>query len=138
MKGSMLHIWWNCPKIRRFWNKIFQIVSKVTGLLVPKSPTTALLNIHIPTITKYSQKRIFLICLGSKLSIAKAWKCPKVSIQAAKRKMSWIMSQEKLASSLLDSSEQFQETWDPWATYEGLHLPLVSPNIKFLQWCPGG
>lgn len=93
------------------------------GLVVPKSPTTPLLNIHIPKITTFFQKLIFIILLGSKLSIAKAWKLPKVSVQAAKRKISCIMSQEKLASSLLDTSEQFRETWDSSATYVGLYLP---------------
>lgn len=42
--GSMLHIWWGCPKIRGFWNKIFYLIRRVTGIPVTKSPQIALLN----------------------------------------------------------------------------------------------
>lgn len=107
MTGSMLHVWWDCTKIRSFCNKIFQIISKVTRFLIPKSPTTALLNFLIPKVPKYSQKLIYFILLGTKLSIAKAWKHPKVSIQAANRNISWIISQKKLMNTLLDTSKQF-------------------------------
>lgn len=47
----------------------FQIASKVTGLVVTKSPSTALLNQLIPKVPKFSQKRIFFIFLGAKLTI---------------------------------------------------------------------
>lgn len=30
--GSMLHIWWDCPRIRDLWNKIFNIIKKITEL----------------------------------------------------------------------------------------------------------
>lgn len=87
MKGTMMHIWWECPKIRSFWNKIFHIISKVTALTVPKSPLTALLNHQIPGAPKYTHKLIFFILLGAKLTLAKAWKLPKVSIIVAKQKI---------------------------------------------------
>lgn len=38
--GSMLHIWWECPGIRGFWNNIFNIIQKVTGLQVPSNSST--------------------------------------------------------------------------------------------------
>lgn len=93
------------------------MIFKVTGVKVPKSPSVALLNFHIPKISKFTQKLIFFIFLGVKLTIAKSWKLPTVSFRAVKHKMSWIMSQEKMVSFLLDASQQFEETWEPWATY---------------------
>lgn len=70
MRGTMMHIWWDCPKIRGFWNKIFQIISKVMALTIPKFPLTDLLNQLIPKVPKFSQKLIFFILLGTKLTIA--------------------------------------------------------------------
>lgn len=120
LRGSMLHVWWECPKIRSFWNKIFHIASKITGLAIPRSPATALLN-HLPSkASKSTRKLIFFIFLGAKITLARSWKRPKVSITAAKRKISWIMFQEKMMSSILDTFSQFREVWDPWATYMGI------------------
>lgn len=128
MKGTMIHIWWECPKIRSFWTKIFQIISKVTALTVPRSPLTALLNHQIPGAPKYKHKLIFFILLGAKLTLAKAWKLPKVSVIAAKRKISWIMAQEKMVSSMLDTSVRFEKTWEPWAKYVGVGVPSLKVN----------
>ncbi|XP_073467157.1 coagulation factor XIII B chain-like [Aquarana catesbeiana] len=63
------------------------------------------------------------VCRGTKLSIAKAWKLPKVSIQTAKQKISWIMSQEKLVSSLIGHLPLVQDL-GTWANYVGIHKSL--------------
>ena len=112
--GSMAHIWWECPKIRRYWNKICNLIYKVSGLQISRSPEVALLNIHDPKIPKISRSLIHFILLGAKSTLAKAWKQPKASFMAAKRKISWIMTQEKVSSILLDSRDKFENIWEPW------------------------
>lgn len=42
--STMIHVWWECLKIRGFWNKMFNLICKVTGHLVPQTPSIALLN----------------------------------------------------------------------------------------------
>lgn len=59
---------------------------------------------------------------GSEAKIAKAWKQPRVSLMSTKRKISWIMSQEKLTGILLDKTNEFEATWEPWAKYLGIAL----------------
>lgn len=34
-KGSLLHIWWECPQILDFWDKIIQLYTTVTGRVNP-------------------------------------------------------------------------------------------------------
>ena len=86
----------------------------------PRSPSTALLNQLISKASKPSRKLIFFIFLGAKITLARAWKRPKVSIIAAKQKILWIMSQEKMVSSILDNFARFREIKDPWAKYMGI------------------
>lgn len=31
-EGTMLHTWWTCPKIKRFWIRIFNLVYSMTGV----------------------------------------------------------------------------------------------------------
>lgn len=120
--GSHLHILWQCPKIRSFWNKVFNLIRTVTGAVLSQDPTIALLNKNIPNITKYKQRLIHFMLLGAKITIGHAWKSPSVSFQLAKQKITWIMIQEKTSSIILDKSESFKCIWEPWAQYIGTSL----------------
>lgn len=114
--GSMLHIWWDCPRIRGLWNRIFHTIRKITGFPIQKSPQLALLNFPCPKIPKVVQRLMFIF-LGTKLTIARAWKRSTVSFLLGKRKISWIMSQEKTVSVLLDATSKHDAIWDPWVKY---------------------
>lgn len=124
--GSMLHIWCDCPKIRGLWNKIFNVIRKITELPMQKSPHLALLNFPCPKTPKLVQRLIIFIFIGTKLTIARAWKRPTVSFLLVKRKKSWIMTQEKTVSILLDTTTKHDAVWDPWARYISLP-PTTSP-----------
>lgn len=126
-QGTVLHIWWECPKIRGFWNGIFHLIRKITDTPIPKSPQIALLNGNIPKISKTTAKLIAFILTGAKISIAKAWKQPGVSLASARRKISWIMSQENLVSTIADSNKAFLAVWEPWARHVGISL---TPGVE--------
>lgn len=117
--GSLLHTFWECPKIREFWNGIFYLIRKTTGFAVQQSPTIALLNDNIPKVPKLSRSLIHFILLGAKITLAYAWKKPSVSLRQAKQKISWIMTQE-VASRILDTSDKFRPIWEPWARFLGI------------------
>lgn len=118
--GSLLHTFWECPKIRGFWNGIFHIIRKTTGYAIQQNPTIALLNYNIPRVPRLSRSLIHFILLGAKITLAHAWKKPSVSLRQAKQKISWIMTQEKVSSSILDTSDKFRLIWEPWARFLGL------------------
>lgn len=44
-KGSLLHIWWECPQICKFWDSIMQLYTIVTGEVIPNTPQITLLSI---------------------------------------------------------------------------------------------
>lgn len=124
--GSMVHIWWECHRIHSFWNKIFNLISKVTKCTVPRSPSVALLNVHMPQISKCKQQLIHFILLGAKLTIARDLETAKYYHNYP---ISWIMSQEKLASILADTAQKCENTWEPWALFVGVSLtPGILPS----------
>lgn len=111
--------------------KVFSMIYKVTTCQIPRSPEVAILNANVPGISKATQTLINFILLGTKISIAKAWKQPRPSFNAVKRKVSWIMAQEKLSSILTNTSLKFQTIWEPWAQYMGTSLiPGVQVRIN--------
>lgn len=47
LRGSFLHIWWECPKLRPFWLDIHAQIKIILDLELPDSPLESLL--HFPT-----------------------------------------------------------------------------------------
>lgn len=117
LTGSLYHIWWECPRIRGLWNKVFSSICKVTGIPVPKTPEIALLNGNPVGCAKPLQTLVHFILLGTKITIARAWKQPTVSLAAVKRKISWVMVQEKTVSILQSTTEKHDTVREPWKTY---------------------
>lgn len=122
LTGSMAHTWWECSRIKSYWNRMCSLIQRFSTHQIPKTPAIALLNAYVPKMSKSTRKLIHFMLLGAKLMIAKAWKQPKVSLLATKRKILGIMSQEKLTSILLDKTNEFKATWEPWAKYMGITL----------------
>lgn len=60
--GIMYHIWWECQRLRVFWNKFFALIQKISEILVPQQPRIALLNEPIENLPRCKQRLIFLCC----------------------------------------------------------------------------
>lgn len=120
--GTLLHVLWQCPRVRSYWNKIFNLIRKVTGIVVNQDPTIALLNRRIPKTTKYTQMLNHIMLLGAKISIARAWKFRSVSFHLTKQNISWIMYQEKTSNTILNKFKTFKCIWEPWPHHIGISL----------------
>lgn len=42
--GTMYHIWWQCPKVRRYWIRVYNFIYTLTQVNLIKSPKRALLG----------------------------------------------------------------------------------------------
>lgn len=67
--GFMFHTWWSCTRIRTYWNKIFHLIRKVTGVAVPQEPTIALLGGRVKQISKHTH-----LCEQCYLVTCRIWK----------------------------------------------------------------
>ncbi|OCT91637.1 hypothetical protein XELAEV_18014697mg [Xenopus laevis] len=97
--------------------------------VIPKRPVTALLGKQPEVLSKIQFQLFTAIMTAAKKTIAGAWRTKQLSIDITKRKIDWIMSQEKLTSILLDSHGKFVLAWTPWLEYrygtDG-HVALLS------------
>lgn len=114
MQGTMLHIWWDCPRIQG----VFSLLRQVTGVSIPQQLQP------LSGIPRSLQQLFlfFLFNLSVKISIAGAWKKPLVSLRRVKHKTTWIMVHEQIASEI-NKVHQFEKTWDPWDKY--MHIQLT-------------
>uniref|UniRef100_A0A670HQD1 Uncharacterized protein n=1 Tax=Podarcis muralis TaxID=64176 RepID=A0A670HQD1_PODMU len=45
--GSFIHIWRKCPHVKNFWNRVFPIISAITGQSLSPNPAPALLSLDM-------------------------------------------------------------------------------------------
>lgn len=127
----MLHIWWECPQLRDFWNRVL-LLRKLTQLSTDQQPSLALLN-ELPPGWPHSLKRlVYFALLAAKIVIAGAWKAPSVSFRRLKHIIQWIMIHEKYA-------KHCQMTIRPSLKAPGNHRKCIAtfPSLRSTMQSPG-
>lgn len=76
-----------------------------------------LVNKPVENIPRHTQTLIYFIILQAKIAIVPAWKNPTIDIALMKRKLTWIMLNEKILRVLRDKQPLFEKIWSPWSTY---------------------
>ena len=115
--GTMYHVWWLCPKVRRFWIRTYNFIYSLTQVNLRKSPLDALLGRPVKGTPKCTKKLIAYIFTAARISIARSWRSPTVPFYLLKVKLSWIMVNERLSAILADKVDMFHRIWDPWIDY---------------------
>lgn len=124
--GIMYHIWWECQRLRVFWNKFFALIQKISEILVPQQPRIALLNEPIENLPRCKQRLIFLCCQQQN-SLQSAHGRRLLSIY--RRKVSWIMLNEQFTGVFNDTTKRFKTIWSPWADY--VHVKLQGRRLAW-------
>lgn len=75
LTADYIHAWWQCAKINDFWKEIDRVVTQITGIIIPFTPESYLLNYwpndEVPADLK---KPIAILTATARLEIAKVWK----------------------------------------------------------------
>lgn len=74
--GSMIHIWWLCPKVTRFWIRAFNLIRSVTGPNISRKPESALFEKLDDDIPKMKKRLISYIILAARIAIVRCWNEP--------------------------------------------------------------
>lgn len=109
-----MHIWWECPDINSFWNKIFSLHNQVTSSSIACVPEIGLLSL-IPGPLNLSKKGLLRHFLpAARQTIAAPWKqLGKPPIAAFLEKINYVMRMEELTASD-DKSPVFFHIWQPY------------------------
>ena len=110
----MAHIWWTCPRVRRLWIRIYALLRNIFQVTLKKDPYEALLCKPIPDLTRAQRQLAQHLFTATKLTIARSWKTPLLSFEAAKNRMNDILVNEKFTAIVSDSHAKFLKAWDPW------------------------
>lgn len=72
--GDMFHVFWSCPSLRTYWEKIFRLISTITHIEITPSPALAILNLTIEDIPFPFRHVTTHILLAARLNLTRQWK----------------------------------------------------------------
>ena len=91
-RGSMMHMFWECPEVKRFWAGTLQTLYAITNERISASPEMCLLGLGVdgvrPSVT---QRLLSLAFLSVKRTILMNWKKgkPTVSVWSVGLRILW-------------------------------------------------
>lgn len=73
-EGTMLHIFWECEKIRGFWKMVEETVRDITGVSLGENPAAFLLNDVPMSVEKYKNSLLKHLLMAARACIPALWK----------------------------------------------------------------
>uniref|UniRef100_A0A670ICH5 Reverse transcriptase domain-containing protein n=1 Tax=Podarcis muralis TaxID=64176 RepID=A0A670ICH5_PODMU len=73
-EGTFFHLWWTCPRVKAFWEMIYNELKKVFKYTFPKKPEAFLLGIVGQKVLKKDRTFFMYATTAARILIAKHWK----------------------------------------------------------------
>uniref|UniRef100_A0A670JT87 Reverse transcriptase domain-containing protein n=1 Tax=Podarcis muralis TaxID=64176 RepID=A0A670JT87_PODMU len=73
-EGTFFHLWWTCPRVKAFWEMIYNELKKVFKYTFPKKPEAFLLGIVGQMVPKKDRTLFMYATATARILIAKHWK----------------------------------------------------------------
>lgn len=116
----MSHIWWGCPKIKRYWKEVLGRIKEMTEIEIPEDPWVCLFQEPLEQIKhNKSRKGIVFLLNAAKNIIPRHWldpEAPKTSEWI--KKIDEIYFLECLRFSGTEEQESFKVNWEWWNEYK--------------------
>ena len=74
--GNMAHLWWGCPKIKEYWEKILGCVEEITKKKIKMDPWVVLFHGGEEGIKRYRESLIPHLLNAAKRLIPRRWQDP--------------------------------------------------------------
>lgn len=117
-EGTAIHIWWGCPKVNVFWEKILKICSKITLSCYSNSPELALLSVIPGSISSIKKNILRHALTAGRAVIPRHWRSDHApSIAEWVAEMNSIMRMEELVAEDRGNNEKFNITWMGWLNF---------------------
>ena len=134
--ASSAHMFWYCPRIATYWQKIFQSFSDIIGRVIDPKPLTAIFGVKEPdlVLSNSQYNTITFISLLAHRLILINWKQARPPTHSALLKdVMQHLQLEKIKYSLSGCEDKFYEIWQPFIDYfnrSKLTLPSTSADVK--------
>lgn len=116
-KGTLRHIWWDCPNIHQYWKEVSDLISQLCKIPLPLSPLDLLLGLNIPNWPKNIRVLVTHILIAARLALTKKWKAsqaPSGSELIALLNNHFLMEFSFAKANMYTAT--FRLNWKPWIT----------------------
>lgn len=123
-------MFWACPKLKDFWNYVFDILTEVLEIQVHSCPLLAIFGTPSDLIL-YGTKERDIIAFTTLL--ARRRKSPAAPSPAAPSQTAWLkdvmffLSLEKIKYALRGCQDNFNMIWQPFISYF-INLTVLPPH----------
>uniref|UniRef100_A0A8C5QKS0 Reverse transcriptase domain-containing protein n=1 Tax=Leptobrachium leishanense TaxID=445787 RepID=A0A8C5QKS0_9ANUR len=121
-RGTFLHIWWDCPIIRSFWEVVWTYIKEVTDLDLPFHPMVALLHVIPLSVDKYVKSVAVHLLNAARALIPRYWKqtSPPTIFDWIDR-VEYVRELEELHYTLEQDFDTYFRTWYWWTEFSSKH-----------------
>ncbi|CAH2253837.1 Hypothetical predicted protein [Pelobates cultripes] len=114
-QGTVMHIWWRCPQLARFWKKVHKLIKRATNTDINFEPATFLL-LNFPNVAPaHKMKLICHVLLTAQKLIARSWKYTKApNIQTLIQEIDKQLIYETYFIKTHPRPQRFLGTWELW------------------------
>uniref|UniRef100_A0A8C5P972 Reverse transcriptase domain-containing protein n=1 Tax=Leptobrachium leishanense TaxID=445787 RepID=A0A8C5P972_9ANUR len=115
LKGTMIHVWWDCVVVEPLWRGVAGLVEKAIGLVLPFAPADFLLGISRVKLGKWQRKLFCAITSSTMLLIARRWKQQRVpTVREVRDMVNNIRDYELMARHIYDFPQPVKDHWSLW------------------------
>lgn len=120
-EASLIHMFWTCPSLEKYWRDVFQTLSLILNLELEPNPLVALFGTTGEVdlrLTPSKSRTLSFASLLARRAILLRWRdaAPPTHAQWLRDIMS-CLDLEKIRYSVCDLSKKFQKVWGPFLKY---------------------
>uniref|UniRef100_A0A6I8RW77 Reverse transcriptase domain-containing protein n=1 Tax=Xenopus tropicalis TaxID=8364 RepID=A0A6I8RW77_XENTR len=126
-KGTLFHMWWECPQIKELWTQVFHWINTELQINISKTPETALLQYFPKQISRHNKKLLFHILNATTTEISRNWKTggqnnlQQIILNIDKRAL-----MEKMSARKDNKLTNYEKIWDPWNVYQSKNQQTIT------------
>lgn len=116
--GTLAHMLWSCPEVKKFWWKVYDMLSKLTDCKVVPKIEQAILGINMDQYKPEYRCIATHVLLAARMELVYRWKSIDVpTARDIKIKINTITEYEKILAHRDGNSLRFENNWSPWKLF---------------------
>lgn len=119
LRGTFLHIWWECPRLRPFWLDVRAQIKAILDVDLPDSPLEFLLHVPSTPLSQYRKSILPHLLNAARRLIPVHWKSTHIP-----GRTEWmglidsVMAVEEWMAKCKDKFDKFYAIWATWIHYK--------------------
>lgn len=118
-KGTMQHIWWDCPLLRGFWDEVCTQIHAITETELNFTAECCLLHISNYSLSRYKKSVVRHMLNTAKTIIPRQWKSThSPTITEWLSEVDSLYKMEETVAMASERTDKFHKLWKSWFTFK--------------------